>query len=308
MKRSLILAVITVLTISVYSASERWCGDFTAGLNKAISEDRLILVDFYTDWCGWCDKLADDVFSTMKFHDYVADDFVLVKINAEKYRKLTDHYGIRGYPTILVLDSKGRELDRVVGYSAADEYIERIDEAAYSIENFHNLKKIVLDTNPDNRHVHFKLGEKYFERGMLKKAEAHLVEATMIDDQYSESYILLGEIAIKNGDIIKGKGYFKRALSLHNKPEEIHYRHAMALFSQKEDAQAMEKFSRFIEIASDCDEDYTNALATAYFYRGVCAIRCGDIEAAGIFIEEFEKAFPGNKNLLRLKEYYEKNK
>ncbi|ODV93521.1 hypothetical protein PACTADRAFT_46800 [Pachysolen tannophilus NRRL Y-2460] len=64
------------------------------------------LVEFYADWCGHCkqmaptyDELADSFFKTSK-------DVQIVKINADKNRKIGDRYDIQGFPTLKFFNKK----------------------------------------------------------------------------------------------------------------------------------------------------------------------------------------------------------
>ena len=59
--------------------------------------------------------------------DYVNNNFVALKYNsgpdAEQFRR----FDVRMTPTYVVLDAKGNELGRVIGYQAANEFINQIN-------------------------------------------------------------------------------------------------------------------------------------------------------------------------------------
>src|SRR5205823_6065945 len=54
-----------------------------AGLREASGAKRPILVDVYTNWCGWCKRMDRDVYSRADVQDYLSRRFVLIKLNAE---------------------------------------------------------------------------------------------------------------------------------------------------------------------------------------------------------------------------------
>jgi len=92
-------------------------GSFSSNLSKAKSDNKPIFLDFYTTWCAPCKYLDQDVFSHKSVYDYFNDNFINVKINAEKGEgpKLKDKYGVYAYPTLIYLDSQGNEIERSVG-------------------------------------------------------------------------------------------------------------------------------------------------------------------------------------------------
>jgi len=93
-----------------------WAKDWPTAQKAAAKSGKLIMIDFYTDWCGWCKRLDRDTFPN-KAVIKLSQDFVPLKLNAEKTgRPLARRYGVRGYPTILFLDHKGKLVGRIGGY------------------------------------------------------------------------------------------------------------------------------------------------------------------------------------------------
>ncbi|MCW1920982.1 thioredoxin family protein [Luteolibacter arcticus] len=119
----------------------KWETDFELAKQRAKDEKKDLLVDFTgTDWCGWCIKLKKEVFDQPAFQEYAKKNLIMVeldfprkKVLPEELKKqnaeLAKKYEIRGYPTILLLNSKGREVART-GYQEGgpDKYIEHVKE------------------------------------------------------------------------------------------------------------------------------------------------------------------------------------
>lgn len=95
---------------------------------KAAKEKNLpILADFSgSDWCGWCIRLEKEVFSEPEFRKFAQESLVLLLVDfprktaqSEEQKKanraLAEAYGIRGFPTVVLLDAAGKELART-GY------------------------------------------------------------------------------------------------------------------------------------------------------------------------------------------------
>ena len=119
----------------------KWETDFELAKKRAKEEKKDILVDFTgSDWCGWCIKLKKEVFDQTGFQEYAKKNLIMVELDyprkkelpaAEKEQnaKLAKEYEIEGYPTILLLNSKGREVART-GYQEGgpEKYIEHVKE------------------------------------------------------------------------------------------------------------------------------------------------------------------------------------
>jgi protein disulfide-isomerase len=103
-----------------------WLNDLDAALAAAKDGNKKILVDFTASWCGWCTKLKEDVFSQKDFLAYAKEKLILVVIDADQKRDLVDQYGVQGFPTIILLDSAGKEAHRIVGYKPLNEFIEEL--------------------------------------------------------------------------------------------------------------------------------------------------------------------------------------
>ena len=130
MKFQKLLSLLCVTYLGLASglfASEGWMTDFEAAQAKAKAENKPMLLDFTgSDWCGWCIKLDEEVFSQTAFSQYAAAELVLVEIDFPRRtdqpaklkaqnEALAQKYGIRGFPTILVLSPEG-ELIEKTGY------------------------------------------------------------------------------------------------------------------------------------------------------------------------------------------------
>lgn len=106
-------------------------------LNEAISkasnpaDPKLILVDCYTSWCIPCIEMASTEFPKKVAGDYFNPKFVSVKFDMEKGegKEIAQKYNVKAYPTFLLLNAKGQELNRVVGKSTAEEFIEKVTVA-----------------------------------------------------------------------------------------------------------------------------------------------------------------------------------
>src|SRR6266849_719012 len=56
---------------------------FDNGFLEAQKGKKKVMLDVYTDWCGWCKKLDRDVYGDEQVSRYLNDKYVVVKLNAE---------------------------------------------------------------------------------------------------------------------------------------------------------------------------------------------------------------------------------
>lgn len=123
------------------STAPVWGTDFEAAKALARAENKPILVDFTgSDWCIWCIKLRNEVFSKPVFQEYALNSLILLKVDFPRKTEqspelkahnqaLAEKYGIRGFPTILILDGDGQVIERT-GYrkGGVDKYVEHLQE------------------------------------------------------------------------------------------------------------------------------------------------------------------------------------
>jgi len=88
--------------------------DYQSGLKLAQDKGQKLIIDFNTDWCTWCKRL-----DTVTFVDSaviaMSQNLVFAKINAEKDTVTAQLYKVRGYPTVVLMNADGSEIDRIGG-------------------------------------------------------------------------------------------------------------------------------------------------------------------------------------------------
>jgi thioredoxin-related protein len=108
-------------------------------------EPKLIFVDVYTNWCGWCKKMDKATFKNPKVEAYMSDKYYCVKINAEtkdtinfQGRKFSNpkpegQKGVHSlaralldsqmsYPKFVVMNSKFERISIIPGYHGPEDF------------------------------------------------------------------------------------------------------------------------------------------------------------------------------------------
>lgn len=136
------MTALCLLTAPAFAGGEGWTHDYEAAKTQAAEEGKDLLLDFTgSDWCGWCIKLVNEVFSKDDFKAYADKNLVLVELDfprdkskvSEETRAqnetLKEAFAIRGYPTIYLTDGTGKPYART-GYQAGgpEAYIAHLEE------------------------------------------------------------------------------------------------------------------------------------------------------------------------------------
>ena len=101
-----------------------------------------------SDWCPPCKRLHAAIFHSEEFEKWAKKNLVMVLADFPRRRQnqlpqeqkiknneLATKFGIRGFPTVLILDTEGKVLDKKVGYrgESPKEYIQNIIEKTKDI-------------------------------------------------------------------------------------------------------------------------------------------------------------------------------
>lgn len=78
---------------------------------EVLEEQGVVLVDFFTEWCGYCHMLTPILEKVEK----AIPELKIVKVDAEKCVYITEEYNIEFYPEMLIFKN-GKLVDHIDGY------------------------------------------------------------------------------------------------------------------------------------------------------------------------------------------------
>ncbi len=121
--------------------SQKKADDMTPGFTtfedafaKAKANNKMVLVDVYTDWCVWCKRMDHDTYPDPKVQAELSKYFTAAKLNAESTtgrtykgeinteQQIASHWGVSGYPTLVFMTAEGEVVQEVPGYVSASEF------------------------------------------------------------------------------------------------------------------------------------------------------------------------------------------
>ncbi len=146
-----------------------WFYDLNLALQAAKTSRKPILIQFYTTWCGWCKKLENTTFSDGNVTVYLKENFITVKLNAEKVDRIAKSYQVRSFPSFVLLDAKGEEIDRFNGYRDGRKFKALLEALLFSPHTFGALRSRMRDGTANDEDL-LNLARGYAARNMLLKA------------------------------------------------------------------------------------------------------------------------------------------
>jgi len=126
----ILLPAIALLAFATSSlaAGDNWLTDYDKALAKAKADNKVVMVEFHgSDWCPPCIKLNKEVLKSSDFESFASEHLILVDADFPRKselpadvkaqnEKLAKQFGIRGFPTIILLDAEENVLGKMVGF------------------------------------------------------------------------------------------------------------------------------------------------------------------------------------------------
>ncbi|MDD2247069.1 MULTISPECIES: thioredoxin [Proteiniphilum] len=95
-----------------------------ATLEKVLQTDKLVIIDFWAEWCGPC-KMVGPIIDQIS--EEYKDKVVVGKLDVDNNDEATSRFGIRNIPTILFIKG-GEVVDKVVGAGPKNTFTSKIDK------------------------------------------------------------------------------------------------------------------------------------------------------------------------------------
>lgn len=146
MKKIVVFVLFALVSISTQAQEIKWMS-FNEAVKAQKKNKKPIFIDVYTAWCGPCKILDSKTFSDPETANFINKNYNAVKFNAEGNEEITFNkmtyknpgfkeerknsrnamheftgfLKIQGYPSMVVIDSKGKIQKTIVGFRTAEE-------------------------------------------------------------------------------------------------------------------------------------------------------------------------------------------
>lgn len=111
-----------------------WHTQWTAAMQEAKENRGVVLVDYYADWCDSCRRMQAELFPREEFRALTESYRVaLLRVDASNVPAgtgvLVRPFEVKGFPTLILSSSDGRELESMEGYFSIGNTMLRLETA-----------------------------------------------------------------------------------------------------------------------------------------------------------------------------------
>ena len=96
---------------------------YNEGMALGENEKKRVFLHFYADWCYYCKKMAKETFHDPSVVSFLDENFIAIRVDVEKQKKITSSYDVRGVPTTWILEEKGDKIGPMLGYIPPGKFI-----------------------------------------------------------------------------------------------------------------------------------------------------------------------------------------
>ncbi len=131
---SRLFIVISFLSLTVLAQELKWYKP-AEGFALAGRENKMVLLDAYTDWCVWCKVMDTATYAKPGVVEALNQDFIAIKYNPEKDGNIEiaglsitpeefgKKFNISGYPATAFFTSTGEFIQTITGYIQEEEFL-----------------------------------------------------------------------------------------------------------------------------------------------------------------------------------------
>ena len=183
--------------------------------------------------------------------DFFKNQMVLARMNAEVDTAASNRYYAKAYPTSLLVNKKGEEIDRLVGFAPTQEYIKTLVDYSKGIGTLADL--LAKSSTGVDRPLYLQIADKYKYRGKGPDAQIWYAKVIETGDPHDS---LSGESRMAFADYLRRDKKYDSAIAAYQKIEKefttYHGRDAVLMeaivdVKKGDTAQAISVFESYIQ-------------------------------------------------------------
>ena len=147
MKKLLLLILFFLVCPRIFSQIS-WLSSLPHGQVISHSTGKLLLIDFYADWCGPCKMMDRDLWDDDEM-DTLVNYFIPVRIDIDYNRSLATKYSVKGIPKVIIALSNGDVVWEMMGYSGKSEYLQVLRSLPVNLNELFELAVALSGKDPD---------------------------------------------------------------------------------------------------------------------------------------------------------------
>lgn len=246
------------------TAQVQWVDKFETARQLAQAEEKFIVLDLSADWCPPCQKMEREVYVDPRFIEFSRSQ-VFMLLDAYKTTegdRLQRKFDVGVFPTILVLDAEGKEIDRLTGGRSTEGLIEDL-EAIFELPVPARELNERADAQPHDLELQMKAGNRALDRDDFKNAQRFL-ERILTDASEDEAELLGAALVMHSMAAFEAGDHESSLRSLERMVElvpslagdqQILQRRVRCLMVLKRDDEAFEILDQMLRTASGDDRE-----------------------------------------------------
>lgn len=122
------LGIIAWASCSMAAGNEIKWQSYEAGMALGKKLGKKVFIDFYAEWCGFCQMMERSTYQDASVIAILNRDFIPVKVHSEKEQAIALRYDIRALPNVTFISEDGASIGSIPGYIPSDKLIEILEQ------------------------------------------------------------------------------------------------------------------------------------------------------------------------------------
>lgn len=146
MKTKILGTVFISLIATISLQAQVWVKNYDYACSVAKNDNKLMLIDFYADWCPPCKQMDRETWSNTEVRKAM-QNVISVKVDIDTNKSLASNYSIKDIPTILITDAFGNKIYKAEGMQSEQSVIKLLSCLPKNTNDLNShIEKLVEDS------------------------------------------------------------------------------------------------------------------------------------------------------------------